>query len=350
MTLRRILAVGVATLLAILVTGRVLAAGSGSTASCTSAPPVVDNGTSQQITITCDVPDPPAVTVTVTATPSPTGTETPTPTPTPTPTATPSPGTFPDASNTGVPAGTALSAYTGPSTISTANTVIDGKTLGCISVTAPGVVIRRSKIECANPSYAVVSVEDGAFTGTSLLLENDEIDCRNGAGTAVGEANVTVRSSDIHGCENGFDMNQGFDIQDSYIHDLWNTAQSHTDGMQMAGAHLENGKWVTGALNLKIRHNTIYGVGADGSLGTSAIISNPRGDKNITIQDNLLAGGAFTLYCDYSATATNYQVIDNEFSTRFSPKYGAYGPSDGCSDETLSGNVDHETGAPMTLD
>src|SRR4029078_10725842 len=50
-------------------------------------------------------------------------------------------GGYPDAANTGAPAGTTLTPYSGPSTISTANTVIDGKSMGCISVTAPGVVI-----------------------------------------------------------------------------------------------------------------------------------------------------------------------------------------------------------------
>jgi hypothetical protein len=227
--------------------------------------------------------------------------------------------------------------------------VIEGKTLGCIRVTAPGVVIRKSKLSC-KPGYAVVDITDGAFTGASLVLEDVEIDCQNGPGNAVGEANVTVRRADIHGCENGFDINQSITVEDSYIHDLYNTAASHTDGIQLASGHWTGSGYAPGALNVTIRHNTIYGVGFDGSLGTSAIISNPTGDRNILIQDNLLAGGAYTLYCAYEGTATNYRVIGNHFSKRFSSQYGDFGPSDGCSDETVSGNVNHETGASLQLD
>ena len=76
-----------------------------------------------------------------------------------------------------------LTAYTGPSTISTPGTVIDGKTMGCVRVTAPGVIIRRSKISCAG-GYAVLS-GDGDYTGTPLTVEDSEVDCKNIGGTAL---------------------------------------------------------------------------------------------------------------------------------------------------------------------
>ena len=65
--------------------------------------------------------------------------------------------------------------------------------------------------------------------------------------------------------------------------------------------------------------------------------------------DNLLAGGAFTLYCEQSATGNNYRVMDNHFSTRFKSSVGFYGSSTDCSDETQSGNVIQETGLPLKL-
>jgi hypothetical protein len=249
-----------------------------------------------------------------------------------------------------VPAGTALTAYTGPSTISTANTVISNKTMGCIRVTAPGVVIKNSRISCANPGPDVVLSGDGDYSGTPLLVEDSEIDCKNGPGTGVGDTNVTVRRVNIHGCENGLDIDANVTVQDSYIHDLYNTSSSHSDGMQFASHYGPGGSVVEGVINVTVDHNTIYGMGYDGSFGTSAIISHRSGDTNVLIQDNLLAGGAFTLYCEQDAKGTNYRVIDNHFSRKFGPNVGAYGPSDGCSDETQSGNVYHETGQPVTLD
>ena len=259
-------------------------------------------------------------------------------------------GCFPGPSNTGVLAGTVLSAYTGPSTISTANTVIDGKTMGCIDVTAPGVVIRNSKVSCpsSRSGYAVFS-RDGGFSGTPLLIEDSEIDCANTNGTALGEALFTAIRVNIHGCENGGDLNQNITIQDSYVHDLYNSAAAHTDGFQMGGGHYVNGQVVAGALNVTFDHNTIFGIGADGSFGTSAIISNRGGDTNILIQNNLLAGGAFTLYCEQGAKGNNYRVISNAFTRAFSQKVGFYGASTDCSDETQSGNT-NEAGASITLD
>ena len=254
---------------------------------------------------------------------------------------------FPGEGNTGVPSGTALSAYTGPSTISTPNTAIVGKTLGCIRVTAPGVVIRNSRISCGG-SVAIASF-DGDYSGAALLIEDSEIECQNRAGShGIGDANVTARRVNIHSCENGLDVNQNVVVEDSYIHDLYNGGGSHLDGIQLAG-HWTGSGFAQGAVNVTVRHNTIYGVGPGGSFGTSAIISNSGGDTNILIEGNLLAGGAYTLYCEQGTKGVNYRVLNNRFSTRFGPKVGYYGPSTDCSDETQSGNVYHETGMPLSL-
>ena len=46
----------------------------------------------------------------------------------------------------------------------------------------------------------------------------------------------------IHGCENGLDIDQNITVEDSYIHDLYNGAEAHTDGIQFASGHFENGQ------------------------------------------------------------------------------------------------------------
>lgn len=253
---------------------------------------------------------------------------------------------FPDASNTGVPAGTTLTAYAGPSNITAANTVISGKTMGSIQVSAPGVTIRNSRIN------GTVTVDDRSFTDqqTPLLIEDSEIVCQGGGGTGVEESDFIVRRVEITKCENGFSINQNALIEDSYIHDLYNSSAAHADGAQLSFGHWNGSSYPCCARDVTFRHNTMYGMGdGDTTFGTSAIISNPRGDVNILIENNLMAGGAYTLYCDYNGTATNYRVIDNHFSTRFKATVGFYGVSTGCSDETQSGNVIHETGQPITL-
>ena len=175
------------------------------------------------------------------------------------------------------------------------------------------------------------------------------MDCKDTGGTGFGEANIVVRRVNVHGCENGLDINQNVTVENSYIHDLYNLGSAHTDGAQLASGHYENGQLVGGARNVTFLHNTIYGMGFDGSFGTSAIISNSGGDRDILIQNNLLAGGAVALYCEQHAKGTNYRVLDNHFSRQFGPKVGFYGVSTECSDETQSGNVYHETGAALSL-
>jgi hypothetical protein len=115
--------------------------------------------------------------------------------------------------------------------------------------------------------------------------------------------------------------------------------------------------------NLITDHNTFYGFTTGCSCpndsgscnGTSAInICNAyppdcTGVHNTTVSNDLLAGGAYTLYCPKSST-TNFHITNNHFSRFYSPKVGEYGPSSDCDNEILSGNVYHETGLPVTVD
>ncbi|MDB5179194.1 MAG: hypothetical protein JWN01_1137 [Patescibacteria group bacterium] len=280
-------------------------------------------------------------------TPAPTPTPTPVPTPAPTPTPTPGPTTcplpaYPSASCTGVPAGTSLTVVNGGMTISIAGTVISGKDInGCIDVRAPGVVIKNSKIHCVN---IIITLNAGALTGTRLTVQDSEMYCNAtggsaaDGGTAISGANFNAYRLNIYNCENGFDADSDATIQDSYVHDLYQSAAAHTDGLQSS-----NGT------NLIINHNTIYA-----NDGTSSInINNSSGGPhttNATVSNNLLGGGAYTLYCPIPST-TNFNVTNNHFSRLFYTKVGNYGPSSDCNtNEIKSGNVYHETGLPVTLD
>jgi hypothetical protein len=122
--------------------------------------------------------------------------------------------------------------------ITDANAVIED-IHGCVSVNAPVVVIRNSRVSC--PSSIVVSSFGGAYTGTGLLIEDSEIDCQGTRGTAVGDTNFTVRRVDIHGCDNGFDFDGDVSIEDSYVHDLYQSADAHTDGAQITHVGHEGG-------------------------------------------------------------------------------------------------------------
>jgi hypothetical protein len=237
---------------------------------------------------------------------------------------------LPDATNTGVPAGTRLTVVTGDLTVTKAGTVVDGKDIrGCVLVKAPNVTIRRSRVAC--PSFYVIGSFTESYRGGGLLVEDVEVDCKNTQGTGIGSYGLTARRVNIHSCENGFDLDTDVTVVDSYIHDLYLTAAGHPDGIQLAIG-----------VRVTISHNTIFDPG-----GTSAIISHPSTDSDVLVSGNLMAGGAYTLYCPRDSSR-DYRVIDNRFSTLFSPKSGEYGPWTDCEKvAVVRGNVWDNTLQPV---
>ncbi len=228
------------------------------------------------------------------------------------------PGGSPGASTTGVPLGTALSPYTGPTTITTRGTVIDAKKItSCLVIKADDVTIKNSLI--ASTCFFNVLSDDGS---TGIKLTDVEIDGRNNttSDSAVNGGGYTCLRCNIHGTVDGFKAGTDVTIKDSWIHDLAMTADSHNDGVQSLGT-----------TRLTITGNTI--VLADGATSAVILSTGSASDmRNISITDNLLGGGAFTVYGGYQAgtdakaKVSNIAITDNRFSTKIHPKSGAYGP------------------------
>ena len=238
---------------------------------------------------------------------------------------------FPDATNTGVPAGTQLTVVNGDLKVSQAGAVVDGQDItGCVEIAAPRVTIRNSRIRCA--SYYGIASFPQAYSGGGLLIEDTTITCHQG-GTGIASDGFTALRVNISGCENGFAVDNNVTIRDSYVHDPYSTAENHADGAQMdPGSHIV------------ISHNTIFM-----PASTSAIISAKSGDSDVLISGNLLSGGAFTLYCPHDSS-TDFRVVDNRFSTVAGPKGGAYGPWTDCDKPAqVTGNVWDATLEPVKV-
>ena len=239
---------------------------------------------------------------------------------------------YPDASNTG-PTGSLMES-TGNVTVSAAGTVIANRKInGCVTVRAANVTIRNSMVVCSGAS----AIWSGS---TGLVVEDTEVDCNDAAGrTAITPARYTARRVDAHSCENIFWAESNVLIEDSYIHDpipCCGPGEPHTDSIQIP----------SGASNITIRQNRIYGSYLrQSNFGNSAITAGGA-TAGITINDNLLAGGGYTLYCpgaDGGFTWTN-----NRFSRIFVGTVGGFGPIyHTCAQHTNSGNVIHETGQPL---
>lgn len=283
------------------------------------------------ITETVTSPVPTTVTKTVTQTvtasssPSPTS-STPAPTtsaPSPSSTAAglcmpqPSRCGWPDATNTGVPAGTVLTVRQGDWTITTAGTVINGYDIrGCVYVRANNVVIRNSRIQCNGFSGIAI---DNPITG--VLIEDVDVVMSGLGQHGIQWRGYTARRVHIANGSDCFSANQDVLIEDSFC-DI--PGQAGQDAAANGGPHVDGIQETGSASNVTIRHNTIR----NPFIVVSAIIMN-GGQTNIRIVDNLMAGGGYTVYCPSRAGALA-AFSGNVISRMYYPRGGSYGPTTGC--------------------
>ncbi|OJT24970.1 hypothetical protein BO221_11315 [Archangium sp. Cb G35] len=155
----------------------------------------------------------------------------------------------PDATNTGVPSGAALTVHNGDLTITTNGTVIEGLDIhGFVTVRASNVVIRRSIIRggVATRNRKVVSFE----SGTDNLIEDSELTVANPSAWIdnLGGSNFTARRLNIHGGVDGIKAGSNTVIERCYIHDMTYFSvdpnqggkNSHNDAIQiLSGSNIQ---------------------------------------------------------------------------------------------------------------
>jgi hypothetical protein len=245
----------------------------------------------------------------------------------------PTPSGYPDASNTGVPAGTSLTLHNSGFTTSSNGQVIDSLDIrGGLFINHLNVTVTKCRISEWGIFGAWCDV-DGISSTQSVTMSDCTVDGGVNPGTGVTNSNFTLLRCDVKGSENSFDVHHNVTIQDCFIHDLYNGgADPHADGIQIND----------GGYNINISHNTILSQGADGSGTTSAIISPQASSSphDWVINDNVLAGGSYTLYGPQNGAATNITISNNKFWTLwFTGKSGGNGSWTDADDEaTVSGN------------
>ena len=250
--------------------------------------------------------------------------------------ATPSKCGYPDATNTGVPAGTTLKSVpaqvsSGPgwyyntatkAVIVTGNgTVLSGLSIpGVLTITASNVTVKNVQV-----------VAGGTFSirlqhTTGVTIENSTV---SGQNATTGRVNVAI--ADVYGDSTGMvikDNNVSFFrtamqisnglVQGNYIHNPGYIAGDHTNGVVTNGG---NGPMV-------IENNTIFN-----SLGQTDAISLDAATSglpvaNQTVENNLLAGGGYTIYAGngHGNTTSNIVIKGNRFGQHYYPKSGQFGP------------------------
>ncbi|WP_404534692.1 Ig-like domain-containing protein [Bradyrhizobium ottawaense] len=208
--------------------------------------------------------------------------------------------------------------------ITQAGAVISGLNIqGTVTIEAPNVTLENCKI--TSDSWFIVNC-----ASTGAVVKNCEI---NGLGGTSGNVGIngegTFIGNNIYNVENGINVagsNSGSTlIENNYIHGLKAAGSPHYDGIQIDG----------GVSNVTIEHNTV--INENGSV-SAIMIDNYWGPiSNISVDNNLLAGGGFTVYSADSfsgGSVTGVSFTNNHMAS------GQYGyTSFYTTNPTYTGNV-----------
>lgn len=232
---------------------------------------------------------------------------------------------YPNASNTGPAAAgfTSFTSHAGGWTISTPGTYSGYDVSGTVVIQADGVIFKGNKVH-GHADQDLITV-----TGKNVQILDNEI---------YGNANTTASSPEqswiglfadgavikrnnlYNSSGDGIRLAEtnGGTVADNYIHDWVQnpTNGPHVDGVVTGGGG--NDSWL-------IQHNTIL-MWSPGHLSNVISLANaPNVISNVTVDNNLLAGGGYTIHGGGDANYSTIKFTNNKFSTQFSSACGLYG-------------------------
>ena len=243
---------------------------------------------------------------------------------------------FPNATNTGISAGTILTPATS-NTISAPGVYSGLIFTGTVTITSSNVTLENCLI-LGTPNDGFELAVVGNLS--NVVIQNDEI---SGAGdnstqTGVygiyieGDSQVTINAVNIHDVGVGVDVAAGqVIVENSYIHNFGSGPGTHYNGIAYFGGGGSD-------FSLLIENNSII----NQLTQTDAVIfQNYFGPiNNVTVTNNLLVGGDYPIYVEgeYSGgPVTNVSVTNNDLG--LGP--GSFGYTDfNDTNPTFTGNVD----------
>ncbi len=251
---------------------------------------------------------------------------------------TPSGCGYPDASNTGVPGGNGTALKSVPGQVSSGKGWFYNAAGGDVFVTGNGAVLsglyipHELVIKASNVTVKDVQVATRGDFGIKLAhangvtIENSAISGQNATTGRVGSAiddpygdstGVVIKDNNIFNFKTAIQISTGL-ADGNYIHDPGYINGDHTNGFYVNG----------GTKPLTIENNTVF----DGLNQTDAINLDAGSSgvpvANKTIENNLLAGGAYTIYggSALSNPTSNIVIRGNRFGQQFHLSSGQYGP------------------------
>ena len=247
---------------------------------------------------------------------------------------------YPDATNTGVPRGASLTRVNGTKYLDRPGMVFSGREVhGDIIVRADNVTIENTRV-ISESDYPIRNFF-GESIPTGTVIRDVEIDMQGQTeGKGIAFDNYTATRVWFH---NGLDCahtGRNVTITDSFcdLPLLPEDSPAHADGFQSDGGG-----------NLTFRHNTIRNPNPQ----TAAILmsTNTDGIRDVVIDDNLMSGGGYTVYCGTGegGVVPNETYTNNRISREFFRRGGRFGPTTECEKvDVRFGNV--WDGAPLQDD
>lgn len=229
---------------------------------------------------------------------------------------------WPGEANTGVPAGTSLTAYSENCTITSPVTLnaVDALACGAIVIKSKDVVITNS----------LVPVIDATDSNGSLTISDSTVQAGNWSDGALWGFNFTATRVDISGGQHSVHCNDNCTVVDSWLHDQYNAP----------GESYHNNAFISnGGSTMLVRHNTLHctatlndtggGCTADLSLfGDFAPITK------VTVENNLFkANDSSISFCAFGGhepkkafpDTTEVRFVDNVFERGTNGKCGVFG-------------------------
>jgi hypothetical protein len=271
---------------------------------------------------------------------------------------------YPDATNTGVQPGRKLTAVPAQKTsgpgwawnaswgtleVTGAGAVLaDLAIAGNIDVEASNVTLDNLRVTSAGSSWGI-----GLMNANGTLVEHCSISSpaasgpgrlQSGVKDVYGDTEGTVITEDnIWHAEDGVQLSAGL-IQGTYIHDLAYNPGDHTDGID-SNAGDPAGFTITGNTILNPLDQT----------DDIALFENFGPQENVTITNNLMAGGDYSIYAGYNpgkAVPASIKISGNRFARTYYPDSGQYGPvadaASGVNGNTWTANIWDNTGAVIS--
>ncbi len=193
-------------------------------------------------------------------------------------------GCWPGQTNTGVPAGTNLAAYTGSCTVTANNTIIDSRTVNCspLTIRASNVSISKSQLNGG------VNIESGYCSTASVTIVDsavdipDEVTGGNSGSTGILRCNFTANRVNVTGGRRSMYCVNNCVIENSWVHEqgVDPDAEAHFSGIRME----QNGT---------IRHNSITCEATRSGPGSGCSAGLTGYGDFAAVRDNLIERNLF---------------------------------------------------------